>query len=465
MRELRAVREIAQAFLTAGGPAEVYRIALERVAPLVGAEFGCVFVRDAEDDLLRVVAAYNWPQAFASYLSDMRVRPGNGPTGRAFVENAVIEVWDIFADEALQDWWDSAGELGFASTVALPLAFRDEPIGALTFYFREPEQLCDADRSLLRLVADQLAATAEKAHLIHDLQEANSRLREQNVELEARYREAEEARRLKSELLANVSHELRTPLTAILGYAYLLREGLSGELAPEQNAAVDRIESAATALMRLINDLLDLTHLRLGRTTIEPEVCDALALVRAAISALPPLSPTVTLHTSTPEEPVRIVTDPVQVLRILQNLISNAFKFTLEGAITIRIRQIDPAVPAEDAAEEDTDDEEHRSSSGVAAIEWEIQDTGIGIDPGEHETIFDEFRQVDGSATRRFGGTGLGLALARGLARRLGGDITVRSALGEGATFTLTLPVTLPRPDPSSGTPENEPSSRLRILP
>lgn len=424
-RELQAARDIAHAFLNATRPADVYQLAIERVTPLVGAAFACVFLRAGTEDLLEVVATHNWPDPFTEYLSMMRVRIGNGPTGQAVAENRVIEVYDIFADTSLEDWWDSARELGFASSTSLPLVFQGEPIGAVTFYFREPEALSEADRSLLCLVADQLAAAAEKTHLIEDLQRANHRLRAQNIELEARFREAEEARRLKSEFLANVSHELRTPLTAVLGYTYLLREGLSGELQNDQAVAVEKIETAATNLMRLINDLLDITHLNLGRTTVEFETCDAVVLTRAALSTLPEL-PVVELRTELPDPPVSVYTDPVHALRILNNLLSNAVKFTPEGSVTLRLRQVAQI----------TQDERALSP----AVMWEVQDTGIGISEEDHERIFDEFRQVDGSATRRYGGTGLGLALSRGLAHRLGGEITVESAVGTGATFRLTLP-------------------------
>lgn len=435
-RELRAAREIAHAFLTAARPSEVYRFALERIVPLVGAAFGCVFLRvedEAEPGLLRVVAAQNWPGEFAEYLNSLRVRMGNGPTGQAFAENRMIEVWDVFADPALEDWWESARELGWRSSVSIPLSFRGGPMGAITFYFRGSEEFDEADRSLLRLVADQLAAVAEKAHLIDDLQQANGRLREQNVELEARFREAEEARRLKNEFLANVSHELRTPLTAIIGYAYLLREGLSGELQGEQTVAVEKIETAATTLMGLINDLLDLTHLKLGRTTIEPEVCDALALGRAALSTVASPPAHLEVRIEAPPEEMPVFTDPTQVLRILQNLLSNAFKFTPRGSVTLRIRVGDSRPGLADG-----------SAPAVPGVRWEVEDTGIGIAPEDHEIIFDEFRQVDGSSTRIYGGTGLGLALSRGLARRLGGEMTVRSVPGEGSTFTLVLPADLP---------------------
>jgi signal transduction histidine kinase len=456
LRELQAAREIAHAFIRANVPVEVYNLALERVGPLIGAAFGSVFLREDESDLLRVVATHNWPGAYASYLSEMRVRIGAGPTGQAVAENRVVEVSDVFADPELEDWHEIARELGYSSTVALPLVSRGEAVGAVTFYFAEPEALRDVDRSLLQLVADQLAATAEKAYLIEDLQRANALLREQNVELEARFREAAEAQRLKSEFLANVSHELRTPLTAVLGYSYLLREGLSGPLASEQVGAVEKIETAAHALMGLINDLLDLTHLRLGRVTIERDAVDAAALARSALSATPPpASDAVEVKSEVPTDPVRLETDPGHVLRILQNLLSNALKFTLRGTVTLRVRTVEPGGEPADAAEPPLPIELGRWGREPLVL-WEVADTGIGIEPDDLDAIFDEFRQVDGSATRRFGGTGLGLALGRGLARSLGGDILVRSAPGQGTTFTLVLPRTPPAEAPSA--PETPPA-------
>ena len=425
-RELRAAREIAHAFLTARRPAEVYRLALGRVAPLVGASFGCVFLRDRDPALLRVVAAYNWPQAYASYLSSLRVRVGNGPTGRAVEENRLVEVADVFSDPELAEWREGARELGFTSSVSVPLSPQAQPMGALTFYFRTPLRFDESDRNLLRLVADQLAATAEKAHLIDDLERANEQLREQNFILEARWREANEAKRVKNEFLANISHELRTPLTAILGYAYLLREGLSGTLPREPLDAVGKIESAGHVLMTLIDDLLDLTHLKLGRTAVHTEVCDATALARAAVDSVRTPAPGVELRVAARAERVPVRTDPSLVLRILQNLLSNAVKFTSRGSIVVRVETESCAGLSPDVPEE--------------YVLWRVEDTGIGIAPADQSAIFDEFRQADGSATRRFGGAGLGLALSQGLATRLGGEIRLRSVPGEGSVFTLAVP-------------------------
>ena len=435
LRELQAAREIAHAFQTAATPLEVYRLALERVSPLVGAAFASVFLRDADPAVLRLAASWNWPPAFAGFLGEMRVRVGAGPTGVAVAGNRVVEVPNVFSDEELEDWWEVAQELGFAASVSLPLLQGGRPEGAVTFYFRDPGAPRSHDRHLLRLVADQLSATAEKAHLIEDLQRANALLRLQNVELEARYREAEEARRLRGELLANVSHELRTPLTAILGYAYLLRDG--GALDADQAAQVERIEAAGTQLLALIDDLLDLTNLQLGRLAPQVETCDAVALLHAALGTPAP-PPRLEVRVVAPDATVPVRTDGSQVLRILRNLLSNAYKFTPEGTVTARVRMASGSPWTAEARR--TGDVRH-------LVAWEVEDTGIGIEAAELERIFDEFRQVDGSATRRFGGVGIGLALSRQLARRLGGDVTVRSEPGKGSLFTLALPAGLARPD------------------
>lgn len=425
-RELQAARDIAHAFLTARHPVEVYRLALGRVAPLVGASFGCIFLRDHDPQLLRVVAAYNWPQAYASYLSTLRVRVGNGPTGQAVESNELVEAADVYSDPELEDWLEAAQELGFTSSVSVPLATTGPPIGAVTFYFRARLDLQESDRHLLRLVADQLAATAEKAHLIDDLERANQQLREQNFALEARWRQAEEAKQAKNEFLANVSHELRTPLTAILGYTYLLREGLSGSLQDAQVQTVGKIDSAGRVLMSLIDDLLELSNLRMSSTPAARELCDAVALARAAVASIgePPEGVALSIEAMTMQIPVR--TDAALVLRILQQLLSNALKFTAEGAVTVRV-------------EIETEANGGRPGADPHIL-WKVRDTGIGIAAADQQRILDEFLQVDGSATRRFGGTGVGLALSQGLARRLGGEIRLESVPGQGSVFTLAVP-------------------------
>src|SRR5581483_6180325 len=137
VRELMAVREIVQAFLTADRPEEVFRFALERVSPLVGATFASVYLIDGASELMRLAAAYNWPSRYEPWLGEMRVRLGFGPSGEAASERRAIEVPDVFADPHLEDWQEVASELGFRALIALPLQTNNRLLGAVTFYFSD----------------------------------------------------------------------------------------------------------------------------------------------------------------------------------------------------------------------------------------------------------------------------------------------------------------------------------------
>jgi GAF domain-containing protein len=165
-RELAIAQDIAEAFLTASSAVEVYRTALARITPAVGASFASVFLRDeADPDLLRLACALNWPQSSARFLSDLRIRDGRGPTGRAVRNGLRVEVTDVFRDPALEEWWEPARELGFISMTALPLIAHDRVLGALSFYFRDRTDFNEEVRALLTVVAHQLAATAERSRI------------------------------------------------------------------------------------------------------------------------------------------------------------------------------------------------------------------------------------------------------------------------------------------------------------
>ena len=154
------------------------------MSPLVGATFSCVYLIDKGCDLMRLAAAYNWPEKYAKFLGQMRVRLGSGPSGEAAGERRVIEVPDLFADHTLVDWHDVATELGFKAFVALPLQTGDAVLGAVTFYFASRSAVSAETHNLMRIVADQMAATAEKAKLIEELDRRERRA--QRVEREAR---------------------------------------------------------------------------------------------------------------------------------------------------------------------------------------------------------------------------------------------------------------------------------------
>ncbi|MEX1181938.1 MAG: GAF domain-containing sensor histidine kinase [Gemmatimonadota bacterium] len=421
-RELDVAREVAHAFITAATPLEVYRLALGRLTPLVGASFSSVFLRDPADrTLLKLACAHNWPQASARYLGQLRLRVGRGPTGRAVAEGKPVEVRDVFADHSVREWRDPARELGFTALISLPLRTADHVAGALTFYFDTPHDFDADERHLLMLIADQLAVMSGRAESNEQVRRELEFTKRENEVLRSRIGAGEEAKRLKDEFVANISHELRTPLTSILGYTSLLAEGQTGALAAEQRTAVARIEGSAHVLLRLITDLLELSQLKLGRTTLSIAPDDAVLIARRALESTGTAQPGVDVRLQPAAERIPMMTDGDKIVRILENLLSNAYKFTTEGTITLSVREL--------------------TDEGVQMAEWLVNDTGIGIAPDQHEAIFDEFRQVDGSSTRLYGGTGLGLALCRRMARLLGGRVRVRSEPGAGAEFELRVPV------------------------
>jgi len=245
-----------------------------------------------------------------------------------------------------------------------------------------------------------------------------------NLDLRRKNEQILEATRLKSEFLANVSHELRTPLNAIIGYSDLLLGGIYGPVAGRQGSAIEGIATRARDLLALINDILDLAKIESGRMDLRVdhfplrEVCEEVLETARVLASDKPVEVAWTVRDAA-EADCR--TDRQKLSQILLNLLNNAVKFTKKGFVHLEARH-----------------------GGEGELRIAVVDSGIGIPPADCEAIFDEFRQVDGTSTREFGGTGLGLAISRKFAHRLGGDLTVQSALGQGSTFLLSVPSRLP---------------------
>lgn len=258
----------------------------------------------------------------------------------------------------------------------------------------------------------------------------NESLRVANRELEVLTVEAQEANRLKSEFLATMSHELRTPLNSILGYSELVLKSKKASLDERSRENLQVVKRNGKHLLALINDILDLAKVESGKISLHLEPLDPQALVQGVSSVTQALAREKGIALLVTHEPftASIVTDSTKVRQIVLNMVSNAIKFTNEGQVVIRV------------------------GPGTAQT-WvvEVEDTGIGIAPTDQLLVFEEFRQVDASATRVAGGTGLGLAIARKLARLLGGDLSLRSEPGAGSTFTLVLPLVTPGELPVSG--------------
>lgn len=318
----------------------------------------------------------------------------------------------------------------------------------------QTEELAAANEEL----SEQSSALLDNQRRLEDqqaeLEQQNTQLESQTQELEnqrdalARSRRDLETRtaelaresRYKSEFVANMSHELRTPLNALLIMARLLAENRGGTLTGEQVRWAETIESSGKDLLVLINDILDLSKIEAGRMDMTPDEVDPAAVVRKLMRAFEEQARSKGLGFSADIAPTTppVWTDATRLEQVLRNFLSNAIKFTERGQVTLRVAP-------------DGDN-----------IAFSVIDTGIGIDPDQQDTVFEAFRQADGTISRRFGGTGLGLSISRQLADRLGGRIVLDSAQGRGSTFTLILPKTTDRPaDDPSPLPARKPAAAL----
>jgi PAS domain S-box-containing protein len=304
--------------------------------------------------------------------------------------------------------------LGIEAVLAVPLHVRGEPIGLMAICNKiEGSVFTPDDVQVLQTIANQIAIAISNVQYYENLQKTNEELFRKTVE-------AEEANRLKSQFLSNVSHELRTPLNAIIGYTSLLLDEIYGSVADDQKMPLEGVKRNADDLLKLVNDVLDLSKIESGKLTLDLEEVNVSSLIEEVLSAMKPLFEERSLSVESRIEtgvPL-LYSDPGKIKQVIVNLLSNAVKFTKQGGIVIRVKN------------------QFRQNR----VEMAIQDTGIGIRKEELPKIFDAFHQVDGAATREFGGVGLGLAIVKEMMDRLHGDVTVESEYGEGSIFTVYLP-------------------------
>ncbi|MDB5757864.1 MAG: histidine kinase, partial [Burkholderia sp.] len=269
-----------------------------------------------------------------------------------------------------------------------------------------------------------------------DLEQANTQLEERTQRLETQksrlvavQKDMEEsaaqlarANQYKSEFLANMSHELRTPLNSSLILSQILADNKPGTLSVEQVRYAQTIHASNNDLLALINDFLDLSKIEAGHMEVRPQPLEVTALTEPLLRLFEPLAQdkglSFTIRVAA-DAPATLVTDSQRLTQVLRNLLSNAFKFTAKGQVSLEV------------------------SGAGDKVRFAVRDSGIGIAPEQQDVIFEAFRQADGSTSREYGGTGLGLSISRQLARLLGGEIHVESAVGLGSTFTLEVAAVL----------------------
>ena len=377
----------------------------------------CVVYHRVEPDMVERVAALHVDPARASLVAPFA--SGTLPLGAEHpVARAVRDASPRLMNEVTGDLSGAilAGDrerlaasrrLAPSAVLILPLVVRDRALGAISLA-RSSGRFSDPDVELLSELARRAAVAIDNALL---------------------YERARAADRAKSNFLAVMSHEFRTPLSAILGYADILTAEVHGGLNPTQRRHLDRVKASVRHLSHLVDEILSFASMEAGREQFRPEPVELVAVAGDVVGIMEPIAEAagLELRVELPDPPLDMVTDPQKLRQILINLLSNAIKYTPHGRVELVLR-----AEAERAV-------------------CRITDTGPGIAPEHRENVFEPFWQVDRGDGRRIAGTGLGLAVARRLARLLGGDVLLQSEVGMGSSFILELP--WERPSGVAGAP------------
>ncbi|MFL5866222.1 MAG: response regulator, partial [Thermoleophilaceae bacterium] len=435
----------------------VSSLIMSELTPTVSAQVGAFFL--AEGDELELIASYGYRGG------EERVQHGEGLVGQSAHEKQ-----SILISEPPDDYIrisSGLGESNPANIIVLPVAFEERVLAVIELASFRPfsdvhlqfleqltetigvslntiianmrtEELLEQSQSLTQELQSQSGELQEQQEVLQktnaELQEKAALLSQQNRDIEIKNREIEIARsnledkaeqlalssKYKSEFLANMSHELRTPLNSLLILSKLLADNEDGSLNEKQVEYAGTIHTAGSDLLSLINDILDLSKVEAGKMEVRPAPIGLEAVRDYVERAFTPVAEEkglafeVALSDDLPE---MITSDEQRLQQVLKNLLSNAFKFTDEGRVTLLVE------PSDDAR-----------------IAFSVADTGVGIPKDKLRLIFEAFQQGEGGTSRKYGGTGLGLSISREIARLLGGELDVRSTPGEGSKFTLYLP-------------------------
>jgi signal transduction histidine kinase/HAMP domain-containing protein/CheY-like chemotaxis protein len=454
--------------------AAVTQLIMSEVTPMVNAQHGAFFLAEPGADgepELALAASYGYTPNRSELPSRFSI--GEGLVGQAAFERKTIAITDV--PPGYIRVGSGLGDTTPADVLIMPVLFEDQVLGVIELASLRPFSEVHRDflarigetigvvlntiRANMRteeLLSQSQGLTQELQKQSEELRETNDELQEkarllseQNRDIEIKNEEIELARRgleekaaqlalaskYKSEFLANMSHELRTPLNSMLILSRLLAENEENTLSEREVEFARTIHSAGNDLLSLINDILDLTKIEAGRMELDlapvalSEVYQDAERAFRHVAEQKGLAFRVEID---PSLPASVISDEQRLGQVLKNLLSNAFKFTHEGGVTLSI-----GYPGDR-----TDLRSDVLRSAEQVIAFSVTDTGVGIPDDKLNLIFEAFQQADGTTSRKYGGTGLGLSISREIARMLGGEIQVDSTVGQGSRFTLYLPLT-----------------------
>ena len=425
-QELEALRHLAQVLLTGESLPQLLTEVCRFAAGLLDGEAAGIGLVVEEGRFIRVAAGTGLMQ----HAVDRLVPTEGSLAGWVVSRGESIVVDDMAKDPRNFAFPDTPEELRSAAWT--PLRTGGLVIGVIgVFNRRGGGTFTEEHLERLRALADQAAIGLDRAHMHDESRRTAQELARKNVELQR-------ATRLKNEFLANVSHELRTPLNAIIGFSELLLTGDLGEVRPEHKDFLESIHRNGRHLLRLINSVLDVSRIDAERMELELTETDLIKAIRGAAADTESLrlAKQQTCRLELPDQPLHALADAVRVQQILFNLLSNAAKFTPEGGeVVLRALATKTPLPVPGGRSGERPRLESRDAVWIS-----VGDTGIGVRTEDMGKLFQEFSQVDASASRRVQGSGLGLALSKRLVELHGGQIGCDSIYGKGSTFWFILP-------------------------